>query len=954
VVWGLCGVTKEKEVKNTSQRRGVRQDIVRELSGLSGILSYRLILLSLFCFITFAATAAFAAPIVIQVDGSYRIEGYFFTGSGATQTTLFEQDFRIIYNNPLEIHTLNADGSTNWSDPVSSNVTVLQTPADGSPMRGCYGSTQVIGGVSYCPDGVYAANVTSRTPVEGSKVFYASVGGSDTVSWTFDFWVPEVEFVDVDGNPWNGDIDLQTSEQVKVYARLLDYEGNLCHEGDPDNPYSAANRCNLTLGLRALAGSENLVFYDALTGQTEIDSIQFESSQLEFYVGANGPVSGGGFVLEGYPANGTNRISESFPSGIDFSYPDAAVLDSAWVLDSDGDGYADSIVAWYDRALDGLPDTLQHSWPDKDDDLIRITTGGGYDSNRVEMDIEEISALGDSLDGELRSVVESEGGRMVTSRTDLVDKIGPVIRSGTVIDGVDDENDPDTLIVVFSKALDPTTTDGEVLLINGEAVNVTSEQISDLVWQFVVPPGIADEGDSLKLVHSDGIIAADGNEPSRNNQPVVLGDAGKIPPVTDDGNGFYDSDEDGIMDSVVVEFVNPLSAADIDNLDLRIVWLDSVGNKVELNPNSDDFVIDPDNPARISWKIPDSIGLENNLTAIFDETYGYANLVSSYEINGETLGDTLAVPMKDLMAPVIDSAFVYPELSNAAVGDSLIVFFSEPIDVQNLDQVGFLRFKIGNEERTFNLDDLFWYEDSMSVGMRIAADDPLDIRPNAGDSIKIISALDEDGNVVGIQDLHGNPVRDNSPYVMMQGNPRILLEYVDIIGVDREELNRAYENGEIEDPVTLEFVPDDFTAEDAEDAGALGFLVDFGASPLDGDLDEDGEPSVEDLHEIFLKYEVYYYTNLGGFVTSASGKVFCDDPEFSDDGESEGNCFKNRRKLLVRWNMLSDEGRVVGFGAYVSKLYLYVKGSKSNYEETKTRIIGVKAGQGSYNRSVLR
>ena len=103
-------------------------------------------------------------------------------------------------------------------------------------------------------------------------------------------------------------------------------------------------------------------------------------------------------------------------------------------------------------------------------------------------------------------------------------------------------------------------------------------------------------------------------------------------------------------------------------------------------------------------------------------------------------------------------------------------------------------------------------------------------------------------------------------------------------------------------------------------------------------------------HDIYFFYEVDYYTNLGAYVAHQSGKIFCDDAFFSDTPDQEGakgDCVKNPRNFFVAWNMLSDNHRVVGTGAYITKYTSFVKlgdvGTKAKKEITE--VWGVKRGK---------
>lgn len=80
------------------------------------------------------------------------------------------------------------------------------------------------------------------------------------------------------------------------------------------------------------------------------------------------------------------------------------------------------------------------------------------------------------------------------------------------------------------------------------------------------------------------------------------------------------------------------------------------------------------------------------------------------------------------------------------------------------------------------------------------------------------------------------------------------------------------------------------------------------------------------------------FTNLGGYVANASGDIRCSDKSFG------GNCFENARKLYLRWNMRSNNGRKVGVGVYVAKLRVKVYGAKESFRVDRIYNWGIRAG----------
>ena len=116
--------------------------------------------------------------------------------------------------------------------------------------------------------------------------------------------------------------------------------------------------------------------------------------------------------------------------------------------------------------------------------------------------------------------------------------------------------------------------------------------------------------------------------------------------------------------------------------------------------------------------------------------------------------------------------------------------------------------------------------------------------------------------------------------------------------------------------------------------------------------EERSELMANKMQNVFFYYEVEYFTNLGSFVTRKSQKIYCDDNVNLEKygqayfGGAGTTCIDAGmdRNYYIGWNMRSDNGRMVGTGAYIVKLKSYVKmgsaGKKAKQESTS--IWGVK------------
>lgn len=121
--------------------------------------------------------------------------------------------------------------------------------------------------------------------------------------------------------------------------------------------------------------------------------------------------------------------------------------------------------------------------------------------------------------------------------------------------------------------------------------------------------------------------------------------------------------------------------------------------------------------------------------------------------------------------------------------------------------------------------------------------------------------------------------------------------------------------------------------------------------------DENRQKLINDLDKVYFYYKVEYFTNLGNYVAGVTGKIYCKDETnekkygrsfFGRSGENK-TCIEpgTNRNYYIGWNMMSDEGRLVGTGVYISKIETYVKlGSKKDGHRNETYTIGVRKTEG--------
>ena len=118
-----------------------------------------------------------------------------------------------------------------------------------------------------------------------------------------------------------------------------------------------------------------------------------------------------------------------------------------------------------------------------------------------------------------------------------------------------------------------------------------------------------------------------------------------------------------------------------------------------------------------------------------------------------------------------------------------------------------------------------------------------------------------------------------------------------------------------------------------------------------GAMVESKEDSViYQLDKVYFDYEIQVFTNLGSHVLTNHKRIYCEDNKnFKENGKyyyggANANCVENRKNFFIVWNMKGAKNRLVGTGAYVSKIKAYANlGSRGKtFKSNKTEMWGVR------------
>ncbi|MCF0224417.1 MAG: hypothetical protein HUK20_09115 [Fibrobacter sp.] len=743
----------------------------------------------------------------------------------------------------------------------------------------------------------------------------------------FNFYVPQIQY-------YVGDTLVTKDSKISLHAGdTLEVAVKAVKSFGPETGV-LDQKWNDVLYFSAEGQSESLEFLSAggqsLKKSDGSYSIEIKNGECRFLVYAPSKVvDGKNFAVnafkDGTEKNGNSKyiLKEPFPGELQFQNPDIPALDSAKIYDADGDGVGDSIHAWFDSPVDSIKE-FSYSWPTTKEETVYGGDKVGLGSEYALPDVETELFKGEA-DGYLKAeVCNSVSGLCSKEQTKLVDQIGAVIQTATLVKG---NAGKDSLVLRFNKDIDESWDKGQGLMINGSPVDVKAVKKDGDSWVFVLDTGLVEADDMVKISTDcskskcpTGIItAADGIPTSSNNQEVPVKNSGRVF-VDNEKNGFYDRNGDGRMDSVSVGFEKALTYDDLKSMEVKFYWLDTNGMAMAIIPKISELELSEDGHVLSYSFDPEKYGVQKMLTAIdqsyadpASEEYGYAEILNRVrDAEGNESIEPIICSMNDRMPPLIQSTFLNPESFQKFQADRFTVTFTEPMDRKSLDLTDdCLIFTIDGEDRTLGLEYADWSADGRSVTFFLEFGEDLSERMNPADSVKFNNFKN------GFKDSKGNKVVAESPKVMVQGDPRVITKTFSYA-----DLNKAEELGDNAKKFYMAHVK---SADDIAEDGSLGVLMDVNFATI---MKTDKAKADQlNLEKMGISYELRVYTNLGNYVGGIAEDIACDNEEVFD-----GNCLENADKLYLRWNMRADSGRRVGVGAYLAKFVVKVYGAKEDFK----------------------
>ena len=395
------------------------------------------------------------------------------------------------------------------------------------------------------------------------------------------------------------------------------------------------------------------------------------------------------------------------------------------------------------------------------------------------------------------------------------------------------------------------------------------------------------------------------------------------PPVPFASKGYmYDRDGDGVPDSLYVPFSDALDDDIPDTLSWSFgdsTWkvtasVDVVRGLVQ---NGSDIVVTADSL------------LDRVFTGDSKAPY-LGGLHYHYTYWDEDQGDSISLSMngtiEDRVGPILMSAIVTPGTDKLT---TLTLLLSEGTLDTNLAAEDLFNFRIWRMGAEASLQMVQPRVTRMQNGVRYDLyfyGDETVVLPAVGDSVRLMPGV--------LRDLSGNAPHLENPWVRIIGGQRLLVDVPGLVTLTEE---RALETLAWEEGVKPLRMDTEMSLKDAiEQTGLPGQMLNYNMQELA--LTAGDTVSVDSIR---IVWNVSYFSSLGQFVNHADGTVACTDPAIFN-----GDCRTNPAKIFLAWNARSDKGRLVGTGAYISKLEWKVMAGKEIIgDRDDTFTMGVRRGK---------
>lgn len=384
-------------------------------------------------------------------------------------------------------------------------------------------------------------------------------------------------------------------------------------------------------------------------------------------------MAGGDMVWIKYidPTDSTDSSEAYIISKADFP-----VAKRGWIKDTDGNGSIDQLIVEYSIKVKDLPDSLSLGFPVASNIRSIKPSGDEFklsDSTHLTINLKPELLAG--ITG-FRSVAQKQGKSYLTHQNSVkvstfivADSAGPVLINDAVLfEKIDKKSDVDTLVIRLSESVPNTSIEGNNLLLRKGGKDYPLEiqrilrAVPDSLIFTVTVKGDEEisDGDSIWLNPEGVLTDYAANQPHSKNPRVPVTVKEAVPQVK--YSCYKDTDRDGVVDLIVVEFLKVIRKEDFN---FKFTWRDHS----EKSADPDLLSYTDESKKKVSIDISDMV--KDEITS------GVMRLSAKH---ADFPDNRINIDVTDSAAPVIISAqFASADDTTSNKPDTLVVNFSEDV-----------------------------------------------------------------------------------------------------------------------------------------------------------------------------------------------------------------------------------------------------------------------------------
>jgi fibro-slime domain-containing protein len=372
---------------------------------------------------------------------------------------------------------------------------------------------------------------------------------------------------------------------------------------------------------------------------------------------------------------------------------------------------------------------------------------------------------------------------------------------------------------------------------------------------------------------------------------------------------MWDNNGDGVADSLYIQYARPITGEDAPD-SVRYRWGSDEWQTLAGSDLTDKRVLDSLLIVQEGLNTAIFTGDQDAEKYTGGLTTYYTYIPEDGENEGEEVKLDLSLPIQDKVGPVISKA----EVGLGKLWDTLFVYISESVRENEELTISPYILKMWvdgvKNEGAFAPSIVTYNQDSSRATLIFPNGG--ETTPRAGDSIRL--------DIENIEDFSGNLAHENNPWIKIKGRSRSQVSTVSLVNLDPTKIPPKGKT-----TINEVMLPTGTTSAQAiEETGLPGYLLQYDLGEII-ENDPTGDLRPEDIR---FEYQMSVFASNGQYVTSANGRIDCDDEDLFG-----GDCSANRGNPYLSWDMRSKQGRLVGTGIYITRLIYQIIILEENFED---------------------